>query len=461
MQHLPDTALMLAGLFVLARELMWLAAVSILLSGIDDLAVDCVWILRVLPKRRAVLPPPPATPGRFAILVPAWDESAVIGAMLRRLLGTLDHPDYHVFVGAYPNDPATIATVRGVDDPRVTLIITDRPGPTTKADCLNQLWRAAMVAEARAGRPWKAIVLHDAEDVLHPMSLSVHDRHIPALAMVQLPVLPLPDRQSRWVSGHYLDEFAETHQRDMMVRATLDAPVPSAGVGTAIARDALLALAGPGRAPFDETCLTEDYEIGHRLHALGHRGRMVRHRIDGELVATREYFPASLEAAIRQKSRWLFGIALAGTDRLGWAGPLSTRWMLLRDRKGLVTSAISMLAYLAACLALVWALLRHFGPPGLPPLLGQDDVLLKRILLLNALILGWRLLTRGLLTLREHGLAEGLRAIPRAVFANAINFLASLRAMRRYYGALGATDAPAWDKTMHRFPADEREPARG
>ena len=60
---------------------------------------------------------------------------------------------------------------------------------------------------------------------------------------------------------------------------------------------------------------------------------------DGQPVATREHFPASFDAAVRQKARWLTGIALAGWDRIGWRGGLVNRWMLLRDRKahGLAT----------------------------------------------------------------------------------------------------------------------------
>src|SRR3546814_17382074 len=95
--------------------------------------------------------------------------------------------------------------------------------------------------------------------------------------MVQLPVLPLADPQSRWIGGHYLDEFAESHGKDLVVREALGASVPSAGVGCAINRnmmDRIVALNG-GR-PFDEARLTEDYEMGLQNGALGGRGNIVR-----------------------------------------------------------------------------------------------------------------------------------------------------------------------------------------
>ncbi|MCG2842421.1 glycosyl transferase family protein [Sandaracinobacter sp. RS1-74] len=449
----------MALLAVLTRELLWLCAAGIALSSLDDLAVDFVWLWRVAFRKAPPLPPEPAEAGRFAILIPAWDESAVIGAMLARLLATLEHPDYHVFVGYYPNDPETEAAIRAMGDRRVQAVSTGHAGPTTKADCLNRLWRAVLAEEAESGRRFKAVVLHDAEDLVHPLSLRLYDRAIPGLAMVQLPVLPLVDRNSRWISGHYIDEFAQSHAKDMMVRAALRAPVPSAGVGTAIDRAVLERIAGPAGEPFDASSLTEDYEIGHKLHRMGLEGRMLRVRVKGELVATREFFPADLEGAIRQKSRWLTGIALAGWDRLGWSGGWRERWMLLRDRKGLFTAAVTMLAYGASLLMLTQmamrAMLAEQTGQALPPLMGEGGVALCAFLILNAGLLAWRLLLRAGFTARDYGWAEGLRAVPRAVMGNGINFLSALRAVDRYRAALESGHAVRWDKTPHRFPAGE------
>lgn len=449
----------LALLAVLTRELLWLCAAGIALSSLDDLAVDFVWLTRVAGRRQPPLPPAPAEPGRFAILIPAWDESAVIGPMLARLTSTLEHPAYHLFVGHYPNDPATLEAIRSVPSPRISPVCVGHAGPTTKADCLNRLWKAVLAHEEANGVRFKAVVLHDAEDLVHPRSLSLYDRFMPGLAMVQLPVLPLVDRGSRWISGHYIDEFAQSHAKDMMVRAVLQAPVPSAGVGTAIEREALQRIAGAGGEPFDASSLTEDYEIGHKLHAMGQKGRMLRVRDEGELIATRELFPGDLEGAIRQKSRWLTGIALSGWDRLGWPGDWRARWMLLRDRKGLFTAAITITAYGASVLLVgqmaVRAMLGEQAGQALPPLLGEESSALRAFLLLNAGLLAWRLLLRMGFTTRDYGAAEGLRAVPRAVVGNAINFLSAFRAVDRYRAALESGTVVRWDKTVHRFPVSE------
>ena len=446
----------LALLAVLTREMLWLCAAAIAISSLDDIALDLLWLCRVAFRPAQSLPPAPDRPGRFAILIPAWDEADVIGPMLTRLLATMRHPDFTVFVGVYPNDPSTVDAVERVEDARVATVRTATPGPTTKADCLNHLWQAVIRHERASGRRFKAIVLHDAEDLVHPESLAVYDRCMPALSMVQLPVVPLADPGSRWVSGHYLDEFAQNHAKDMMVRALLKAPVPSAGVGTAIDRDVLGRLAGPSDAPFDATSLTEDYEIGHRIHRLGLRGRMIRTRVDGELVATQEFFPATVDAAVRQKSRWLIGIALSGWDRLGWDGSLAARWMLVRDRKGLFTALLAVLAYGAAALTVGQLLVRalvadQIGHP-LPPLLGGEASLLPAFLLFNAGLLVWRIALRMGFTGHQHGFAEALRAGPRAIVANAINFLAAMRAVRRYQATVFQGEPTVWDKTQHRFP---------
>ncbi|WP_230771155.1 glycosyltransferase [Sphingomonas sp. Leaf4] len=202
----------------IVRETMLAAAIGLLIGGIDDLAVDLAYLVRALRRRwrrsRALTLadfPVESCSARIAVLVPAWDESAVIGAMLRATIARIDHPDWRLYVGAYPNDRATIDAIAAVanGDGRIRLVLTERPGPTTKADCLNALWRAATADGVGERHPFTAMVLHDAEDVVHPGELRVYDRMLRFADTVQLPVLPLPDPASRWVSGHYIDEFSE------------------------------------------------------------------------------------------------------------------------------------------------------------------------------------------------------------------------------------------------------------
>ncbi|RVT42460.1 hypothetical protein ENE74_08355 [Sphingobium algorifonticola] len=141
---------------------MLFAAIGLLLGGLDELAVDLIYLGRTAWRRATVYRrnspmttqtlPLPATPGRMAIFVPAWREAGVIGPMLWTALRAWGHGDYRIFVGVYPNDPETIDAVAGLaeGDPRIVLAIHNREGPTTKADCLNLLWRA-MQRDEQAG----------------------------------------------------------------------------------------------------------------------------------------------------------------------------------------------------------------------------------------------------------------------------------------------------------------------
>jgi adsorption protein B len=437
-------------------EVTLFAAVMILIGAVDDLLVDVAWLRH---RRSAGLLTnlPPAPPLRLAVFVPAWDEHRVIGAMLRAALSRYRHPDFRILVGCYPNDRATIDAVADVAqrDPRVRLVIGARGGPTTKAECLNTLWRALLRADAADGARTDAVVLHDAEDVVHPAELSVFDHYLGEAALVQLPVVPLIDPAARMVSGHYADEFAESHARQMIVRTGLGAALPLAGVGCAIRRDALdrLAAAADGD-PFEAASLTEDYEIGLRIAGLGLPGRFVRLReyTGGPLVATRAYFPDTVRAAVAQKARWVTGIALAGWDRTGWGEHWRAAewWMRMRDRR----APLAMLALLAAYLALVgWgvSLLAH-GVSGIAP--PPPDRGLALLLAINAVMLCWRLGVRAAATGAEHGGCEALLSLPRAIVSNYIAMLAARRAMARYVTALLRGRALRWEKTAHRFPAE-------
>lgn len=103
--------------FAALREAMLLAAFGIALSGLDDLFIDAVFLVRrtvrmvaVRPFHRRVTVEELGSddPGWFAILVPAWDEAAVIGTMLRGLIGTYLYPRFRVSAcssGAIPMIP--------------------------------------------------------------------------------------------------------------------------------------------------------------------------------------------------------------------------------------------------------------------------------------------------------------------------------------------------------------------
>lgn len=443
-----------------AHETALFAAFGFLFLGASDLAVDLVWT-GVMARRRMTSVhrpficceslPPPTHPGRLAIFVPAWDEAAVIGGMLSHAKAVFGDADYRIYVGCYPNDPATLAAVAPFLDERLRIVSCARPGPTSKADCLNQLWNRMCLDEAAETRRFKAVVLHDAEDVVHPAELGIFDALIERFDLVQLPVVPLIDPTSRWVAGHYADEFAEAHGKELVARQALGAALPSAGVGCAISREALARIAVLHGRPFDPTSLTEDYELGLRLQAMGGRGAFVRlPASEGRpVVATREFFPATLDAAVAQKSRWMAGIALAGWERLGWQGGLAERWMRLRDRQSVLAAIVLFAAYASL---LLWGLFYALELVTGRALFPASD-LLAVLLRLNAGLLVWRLAIRFGFVAHAYGWREGLRSIPRVFIGNIIAMRAARLAVTRYLVAR-RTGVTVWGKTAHNFPVE-------
>jgi adsorption protein B len=171
--------------------------------------------------------------------------------------------------------------------------------------------------------------------------------------------------------------------------------------------------------------------------------------IDGELVAVKACFPDTIATSVRQKSRWIIGIALAGWDRVTWRGGLTQKWALLRDRRAPFSAIVLFAAYLAIALTAINLAASYAGILDLNAL--QPVTLL--LMQINMLLLGWRLTVRAGFTTAQYGMAEGLLSIPRNVVANIISIMAARRACFAYARFAWANGALRWDKTQHRhFP---------
>lgn len=453
--RLPAGGFTPAQWFVLVEhELTLFAGFFFLLGLLDELAIDLMWIgLRTTGRARTLrlACDVPATPlaGRAAVFIAAWREAEVVGATLRHALQAWPHAELRLYVGCYRNDPATIEAVLAAadGDPRLRLVIHGRDGPSTKADCLNRLYGALQEDERRSGRAARMVVIHDAEDMIDPAALNLLDEAIGAADLVQLPVLPCPLPQSRWIASHYCEEFAEAHGKAMVVRDALGAGMPTAGVGCAIARPILDSLdrRHQGRGPFAAECLTEDYELGLGIAALGGHARFLRCRTaGGRLVATRATFPARLDWAVRQKTRWVHGIALQSWDRLGWSPRPADIWMRLRDRRGPLTALVLAVAYVLLVLVAVAWLGRLAGFGTVP----DTSRVVMILLTVNFAGFVWRAGWRFAFTAREYGAGEGVRAVLRIPVANAIAIMAGRRALAGYIASLGGRGV-RWDKTQH------------
>ena len=201
----------LEWLALIEHELLLFAGVFFLIGALDELAVDAIWAwLRLTGRKRSLdvlrsdLQTRPLN-GRAAIFIAAWHEEKVIEHTIAHALAVCKQRDFVIYIGCYRNDAATLAAaVRGADgDPRVRLVVHDRDGPSTKADCLNRLYAALEQDEARAGTAFRLVLLHDAEDMVDPAELGLIDLAAERAEFVQIPVLPEPQVHSRWIGSHY------------------------------------------------------------------------------------------------------------------------------------------------------------------------------------------------------------------------------------------------------------------
>lgn len=435
---------------------LWLVtplAVIFLLSGLDDLAIDFAWLYawvadRMTVSRHDASRLPDAPPRPVAILVPLWQEHAVIARMLEHNLAAIRYPDYHIFAGIYANDALTEEAVASVSErfANVHLAVCPHDGPTSKADCLNWIYQHVGLYEEHHGVAFDVIITHDAEDLIHPEELRWINAYATHFDFIQIPVLALATPFWSFTHGVYCDEFAEYHTRDMVVRSSFGCFVPGSGVGTGYRRDALEALARvSSNRVFEPVALTEDYESGLRLYRLGCRQVFVPLRrmepAGRNFVATREYFPLKWGTALRQRTRWVMGIALQGWERFGWAGSRSEIYWLWRDRKGLLGNPLGVLANAVFLYGLVTAMWARMTPLATE----LTSVTLAFQLLRIAIRMGC--------VARVYGLVFALGVPLRLPYANLLNAAATLQAVVRYGSAKIRGLPLRWIKTEHSYPS--------
>jgi bacteriophage N4 adsorption protein B len=430
--------------------------VAILLSGLDDLLVNAAWVwywvkTRLEPKGR-LFPPgyrqiQNAPKLKIAILVPLWQEHEVIGDMLQHNVASIRYRDYHIFAGCYPNDFRTQETVRSAAArlANVHVAVCPHDGPTSKGDCLNWIYQHLMIYEEHTGEHFDLILTHDAEDMIHPDELSWINYYAGRYGFIQTPVLAVATPLRKWTHGIYCDEFAENHTVDMVVRASSGGFVPGAGVGTGYRREALerLAKASAGRI-FEPDSLTEDYVNGLRMYRLGARQAFVPLSLSGEgdrdWVVTRELFPDTWAAALRQRTRWVMGIALQSWGRFGWRAKPKELYWLWRDRKGLLGNPLSLISNVVfvygALTGLWWRV---------PPLAARLAMAALAIQAIQTLI---RIACTG----RIYGLWFALGVPVRGMYANVLNSAATWNAVVRFVASKVNREPLEWMKTEHVYP---------
>lgn len=226
---------------------------------------------------------------RFTVIVPARDEEAVIAETVRKI-ATANYPLklLEIVVVCHEADAGTIAAARsvvtrGLADVRVE---TFAGLPINKPRGLN---------EAFARSSHEVVCVFDAEDDIHPDIFHVVNTVMirEGSGIVQSGV-QLINLRDHWFSVHNCLEYFFWFKSRLHFHAKVGM-IPLGGNTVFLRRDLLTRVGG-----WDESCLTEDADVGIRLSALGEPIRVVYNHA----WVTREETPHSVAALIKQRTRW-------------------------------------------------------------------------------------------------------------------------------------------------------------
>ena len=144
----------------------------------------------------------------------------------------------------------------------VHAVVNTKDGPTSKGQILNHVIGQVLLKEKELDLKFDAFLMQDAEDIMHEKVLQLLNLKLDRFDFIQVPIFSLDVNSKQLVAGTYMDEFAEKHTKDILVREFFGAAIPSAGVGTGLSRQLVLALRErEGELVFNEKSLAEDYEF--------------------------------------------------------------------------------------------------------------------------------------------------------------------------------------------------------
>lgn len=462
-------------LHITAQCLFVISTIVFAISACDDLFLDGWYYFRHFNKnwhkKKESLPPSleilENNQEQFlALMLPAWQESDVIYGAVKNLLQTNVYKNYYIFIGVYPNDSETTKQALKLADEfnKVRVVITNLPGPTCKADCLNNIIQEIYSFEKRHKIQFQAVIMQDAEDVVHPLSLKLFNYFLPKFDLIQIPVFSLPRKWNEITGGHYMDEFAESHSKELHARELFSGIVPGAGVGTAYSRRALKFAEENQGEIFSIESLTEDYEFSFRMREAGLRQIFVKYTFlelnnaDLKIVATRELFPNKFWPSVRQKTRWTIGIMLQSWESFGWHGNWRVKYLFWRDRKPLFFSHAIMLGYSSILIFVgLYFYRQHYMPDYyLPPLLETSNFLWN-LVYFNVFMVVYRLINRHIFTYRLYGFSYLPMVTFRYIWGATINYFAICRAIKIYFTHRFMNKKIGWDKTDHEIPDEIRQ----
>ncbi len=457
-----------------------------ILVSIDDLIWDLVYafakVFRLLKESKKITTKDMESvpPKMMALIIAAYHEEDVIEAVLRNLIRSTNYPYemYHIFVGVYPNDPATSGIIEALSKEfkHVHPVVHYLNGPSSKADNINNVLDYTKKFEKEHKLEFKFYVIHDSEDIVHPFEFHLENYLLEKHYAVQIPVFPLLEKPTfknmfqNMVTGTYADEFAENHYQTMRIRNTVNAFVPSAGTGFAIKREVIESFDGD---VFPVGSLTEDYKLSLEFKRRGYHlyyplEKITRVNFQGnevdEYIATRSMFPKTYSAAVRQKARWIHGITMQSfklNDQI-WNKEmnLQTRYSFYKDWKAKFGNLLVLPSYLVFTYFILYY---FFDLPVMYPTYSLSWYLMVML----TIVMIHRQLSRFRAVKHIYGYRSAFIStflppiIPiRLVLGNVINFHATLRAWKNHLFTKEKKESKrrkkkpkkvTWSKTDHEF----------
>ena len=233
---------------------------------------------------------------RFACLIPARNEEAVIGALVESLKaqnypGTL----YDVYV--IPNN-CTDGTEEAARAAGARIFRCFDP-VTRKGDALHE------AAAWLLPRGYDAFCVFDADNVVHPDFLARMNDAMLAGAKVAKARLLVKNPRESWVTGCYALYFTLNETFFNRSRANLGLSAKLIGTGFAVHRDVLTRLGG-----WNTSTIAEDAEFSAQCAALGERVWWVPDAV------TYDEAPVSFRVSLTQRRRWCSGIMSTSRQQL-------------------------------------------------------------------------------------------------------------------------------------------------
>ncbi|MGF6376558.1 adsorption protein B [Clostridiales Family XIII bacterium PM5-7] len=468
-----------------------------LLTGFDDFIWDIIALIKrkkYRDQRLDLHQLDKVPPKLLALAIASWHEENVLVDVIENMIESVHYPKsmYHIFLGVYPNDDATVAIAIELEKKyaNVHCVINELPGPTSKAQNINYVIRQIKKFEKEQNWEFASLTIHDSEDVVHPYELKVTNYLLETHEAMQFPVFPIMSmpRLGNFLKtitmGTYADEFAENHFSTMVSRYNTGAFVPSAGTGFALSRATIESFGDEDVLPRDS--LTEDYRLSLTLfekkirmyYVLERVPRITdKNKLKWDFIATKSIFPNTLKTAIKQKTRWILGITMQSfqfKDIFKMKGiGLVGRYSLYKDLKAKVGNLLVFVGYPV----LIYFLASLFIP--LPPIYPKYTLSWYLCVVITIMMIE-RQLFRGVSIYNVYGMRSVFFAclfppiLPfRLIWGNIINMIATFRAYKqKLFGqnsnkkvnkeaerqaAKGNAKQPsakkklAWDKTDHSF----------